>query len=172
MGLLDSLIGSAVSGALGAPSDKQEAGGINPALIAALLPVVLGMLSNNSEQGGLAGLVNKFKQAGLGDQINSWISNGQNLPVSGEQVSAALGSDVLGNLAQQAGLGQSELAGSLASLLPGIINSLTPQGQAPAGGLGNNADLMGALGGLMGGQAGAGGLGGMLGGLAGASLKK
>ena len=133
MGLLDSLIGSAVSGALGAPSDKQEAGGINPALIAALLPVVLGMLSNNSEQGGLAGLVNKFKQAGLG---------------------------------------QSELAGSLASLLPGIINSLTPQGQAPAGGLGNNADLMGALGGLMGGQAGAGGLGGMLGGLAGAFLKK
>lgn len=173
MGLLDSLVGAAVSGALGGNNNQQQQGGgalggINPALLSALVPVVMGMLGNNSQQGGIGGLVSKFTQAGLGNAVNSWIGTGQNAPISGDQLSSVLGSDVIGQIAQKAGLGQGEVAGGLAQILPEIINGLTPNGQAPATGFGNSEDLMGALGGLLGGgQQQQGGLGSVLGGLAG-----
>ena len=79
--------------------------------------------------------------------------------------------DFISQLAQKAGVADNEAAGSLAQLLPQLINYLTPNGQAPAAGLGNTDELMGQLGGLLGGGQ-AGGLGQMLGGLAGAFLKK
>ena len=109
--------------------------------------------------------------AGLGDAIDSWVGSGANQAVSGDQISAALGADFISQLAQKAGVADSEAAGSLAQLLPQLINYLTPNGQAPAAGLGNTDELMGQLGGLLGGGQ-AGGLGQMLGGLAGAFLKK
>jgi hypothetical protein len=65
---------------------------------------------------------------------------------SGDQLSQVLGSDTIGKVAAQLGLGQGEAAGQLSQLLPEIINQLTPQGQAPAQGLGNAGDLMGMLG--------------------------
>ena len=170
MGLLDSLVGGALNNLGGG---QQAAGGlnINPAMLMAAAPLVLKLLGNDGGQGGLQGLVEKFQQAGLGDAIQSWIGSGANQAVSGEQISAALGSDFIGQLAQKTGLGNDEAAGGLAQMLPQIINMLTPNGQAPAAGLGNADELMGQLGGLLGGGQG-GGLGDMLGGLAGAFLKK
>jgi uncharacterized protein YidB (DUF937 family) len=43
----------------------------------------------------------------------------------------------------------SQVAGQLSSILPGLVDKLTPTGQAPAGGLGNAGDLMGMLGSLL-----------------------
>jgi uncharacterized protein YidB (DUF937 family) len=40
-------------------------------------------------------------------------------------------------------------ASQLSRMLPGLINHLTPEGQAPEQGLGNGEDLMGMLGGLL-----------------------
>ena len=65
MGLFDSVL-SAVSGQI------QQQGG--------LANVLGGLLANNSELGGLNGLVDKFKQAGLGDVVGSWIGSGENAP--------------------------------------------------------------------------------------------
>ena len=173
MGLLDSLISGALNNLGGHDGQPQTQGGLNisPAMLMAAAPLVLKLLSNDGQQGGLAGLITKFQQAGLGDAIDSWIGSGANQAVSGDQISAALGSDFISQLAQKAGVADSEAAGSLAQLLPQLINYLTPNGQAPAGGLGNTDELMGQLGGLLGGGQ-AGGLGQMLGGLAGAFLKK
>lgn len=175
MGLLDSLVSGALSNLGGNQGQQQGEGGfnINPAMLMAAAPLVLKLLSNDGQQGGLAGLVAKFQQAGLGDAVQSWIGSGANQSVSGDQISAVLGSDFISQLAQKAGVGNGEAAGGLAQMLPQLINHLTPNGQAPAGGLGNSADLMGQLGGLLGGgQGGGGGLGDMLGGLASAFLKK
>jgi uncharacterized protein YidB (DUF937 family) len=138
MGLLDSVVGM-----LGAAQGGQgaAAGGGNAALINA----VVGMLANGSAQGGLGGLVSQFEQAGLGHVVGSWISNGQNLPISADQLSAVLGSGALSGLAQQTGLSHGDLAGQLSQLLPEVINHLTPQGQAPQGGLGDIGSLLGSL---------------------------
>ena len=135
MGLFDSVLG-AVSGQL------QQQGG--------LTSVLGGLLADNGEMGGLGGLVEKFKQAGMADQVNSWIGNGQNLPISAEQISQILGSDVVRNIAAKLGIDPDQAAQQLSAMLPGLIDKLTPHGEAPAGGLGNSNDLMGMLGGLLG----------------------
>jgi uncharacterized protein YidB (DUF937 family) len=156
MGLLDSVLGAVLNkgqqGAEGA--DGAAVGGLgglmgmlgsNPQL----LQIVTGMLSNDGGQGGLGGLVAKFQQAGLGDVMQSWIGGGPNQPVSGEEVTNALGSDTVSDIAATLGVNSGEAAGQLSQLLPELINRLTPAGEAPQQGLGNGGDLMGMLGGLL-----------------------
>ena len=134
MGLLDSVMG-AVSGHM------QQNGGLSD---------VLGsLLANNSEVGGLNGLVEKFNQHGMGDIVSSWIGQGNNLPISADQITSALGDGTLGNIASQMGIDPAQLSGQLAQMLPGLIDKLTPNGALPEGGLGQSGDLMGMLGGLL-----------------------
>ena len=157
MGLLDPVIGAAGAMMGGQQQQQPQQGGLGGMLgglggaggLAALLPVIAGMLSNDSQHGGLGGLLEKFNQAGLGDAAKSWVGTGENAPISGDQLSSVLGGDMMGQLASKLGMNQGDAAGSLAQMLPGIIDKLTPQGQAPAGGLGNSGDLMGMLGGLL-----------------------
>ena len=68
---------------------------------AALLQMVLGMLANNGQGGGLAGLMEKFQAAGLGEQVNSWVGSGQNLPVSPEQLGGVFGQDQMSQMAER-----------------------------------------------------------------------
>ena len=142
MGLLDSVI-SAAGSMMG--GQQQEGGGLG-----ALLPAVVGMLSNDSQLGGLGGLLERFNSAGLGEVAKSWVGTGENASITGEQISQVLGGDMLGKLAGQLGMNEGDAAGSLAQMLPGLIDKLTPNGSAPEGGLGNAAELMGMLGGLFG----------------------
>jgi uncharacterized protein YidB (DUF937 family) len=144
MGLLDSVIG-----ALGQAAGAGGVGGSGGGQQAALMNALLSLLSDQGGGGaaGLGGLVGKLQQAGLGDIVNSWISTGQNLPVSGSQLQDALGSDTLGPLARQLGLGEGDLAGGLAGLLPQVVDGLTPDGQLPSGGAA--PDLAGLIGKLL-----------------------
>lgn len=170
MGLLDSLIGAATSGNLGASPQGQGnsaagglPGGLDPQMLIALVGSVL------ASSGGLQGLLAKLQSGGLGDAVQSWIGTGANQPVSGSQLGNALGPDLLGSIAAQLGGSKEQASGTLAELLPGLIDQLTPKGQVPAdnelGGLGG----LGGLGALLGGggaqAGGAGDLMGMLGGL-------
>lgn len=152
MGLLDSVLGAVLNN--GQQQQQPQGGGLggiigmlasNPQLIQA----VTGMLGNNSQLGGLGGLVEKFQQAGLGDVVGSWIGTGQNQPISADQLSSVLGSDALSGLAAKLGVDPSEAAGQLAQVLPGLVDHLTPAGQAPQEGLGDSGDLMGALSGML-----------------------
>jgi uncharacterized protein YidB (DUF937 family) len=54
--------------------------------------------------GDLQGLVAQLQQGGLGNQVQSWLGNGANLPVSPDQLRAALGSDQVSELAQHFGV--------------------------------------------------------------------
>ncbi len=166
MGLLDSMLGSVLNVQQGGAQGGQ--GGFADVLggllqggqggaqqggaggLGALLPVVIGMLANNGEGGGgLGSLMEKFKQAGMGDVLGSWIGTGQNVPISGEQLGEVLGGDAIGDLAAKLGMNPSDAAGQLAQVLPGLIDKLTPQGAAAESGFGNAGDLMGMLGKLM-----------------------
>lgn len=143
MGLLDQVLGAATQ-ALGGQGQGQSGGPDWPALIA-------GLLANGSGQGGLAGLLQQLQAGGLGEHVQSWISTGTNLPVSGSQLGSALGGadGLLGQLAQQAGVSHAEAGEQLSQLLPQIIDRLTPQGQLPQGGAGGLGDIAGMLGGLL-----------------------
>lgn len=141
MGLLDSVLGAV----MGAGQQQAGAGGLGGNL-GALLPVITGMLANDGQHGGLGGLLEKFNQAGLGEVASSWVGKGENMPISADQISQVLGSDAVKDIAAKLGMGSGEAGGALAQMLPGIIDQLTPNGQAPAGGLGGAGDLIGMLG--------------------------
>ena len=154
MGLLDSVLGAVMNNGQSQAAGSNTGGGLgglmgmlasNPQLV----QVVTGMLSNDGGHGGLGGLVAKFQGAGLGDAMSSWIGGGPNQPVSGEEVTSALGSGAVADVAAKLGVSHGEAAEQLSQMLPNIINHLTPGGEAPAQGLGNSGDLMGMLGGLL-----------------------
>ena len=148
MGLLDAVLGAVTNNAQGGGGGLQDIIGMvtsNPQLMEA----AASMLGNDGAHGGLGGLVSKFQQAGMGDVIGSWIGSGQNQAISADQISSVLGSDAVAGMASKLGMDPSQVAGQLSSILPGLVDKLTPTGQAPAGGLGNSGDLMGMLGSLL-----------------------
>jgi uncharacterized protein YidB (DUF937 family) len=119
MGFLDDVVGS-----LGG---RQSQGGI--------FDMVLNLM-NSSNVGGLAGLVQMFANKGLSEVVSSWVSTGQNLPISAEQIRQVLGGDQISSLASGFGLSPDKLSGALADLLPKVVDGLTPEGKVPdAGGL-------------------------------------
>ena len=132
MGLLDQLAGM-LAGNAGAAGGGASLGGISPAMI----QQVLGMLGGSGGAaggGGLGSLVAAFEQGGLGHVVQSWISTGANLPVTGAQLQQVLGNGQIGQIAHALGLDHGAAAGSLAEILPQLVNHLTPNGQVPAAG--------------------------------------
>ena len=81
--------------------------------------------------GGLGGLVNKLQRGGLGDVVNSWVGSGQNQPVSPGQLGSALGPSIMKTVSQLTGMSEDDLSKQLSQVLPGVVNSLTPNGRLP-----------------------------------------
>lgn len=115
MGLLDSIAGQ-VLGSLG----QGRGGGLVDAI---------GGLINQS--GGLPALIDRFRQGGLGHVADSWVSTGQNLPVSADQIQSVLGSDAVQRIAGQLGISPDAMAGQLAQWLPKVVDHVTPTGSVP-----------------------------------------
>jgi uncharacterized protein YidB (DUF937 family) len=119
MGILDSLENSpALKGVLGQ-------------LEAAVLPAVLSEVLGNGGQGGLSSIVAKLQQAGFGDQVKSWIGNGQNLPITADQLKQVLGSDAVRQLAAKFNIPVDQLSEILAQQLPTAVDHASPDGKLP-----------------------------------------
>ena len=82
--------------------------------------------------GGVNGIVAQLQQAGLGRQVASWSGTGNNLPVSADQIAAALSSDQLQGLAQRFGIDLNQLPQVLSQLLPQAIDKASPDGVLPS----------------------------------------
>jgi uncharacterized protein YidB (DUF937 family) len=118
MGILDSLESSGILGQLGA----------------AVLPAVLGeVMGTGGSQGGgaLTAIVAKLEQAGFGDQVKSWIGNGQNLPITADQLKQVLGSDVVRQLAAKYNIPIDQVSEVLAHQLPVAVDKASPDGKLP-----------------------------------------
>lgn len=115
MGLLDSVAG-AVLGKMGG-----EQGG--------MAQVAMEMLNQN---GGLQGVLAKFQQGGLGELAASWVSKGDNLPISAEQISSVLGNGAIAEMAAKFGINPDTLSAQIAEHLPTMVDKLTPDGEVPA----------------------------------------
>lgn len=96
----------------------------------------VGAISNLIDQhGGLSGLVQQLQNGGLSDVVSSWVGTGANLPVSADALQQALGSEQISQIAAKLGLSPDQAAGSLAQLLPQVVDKLTPNGSIEPGGL-------------------------------------
>ena len=114
MGLLDNLESMAMS----------KAAGSNPEVSAVLQMI-------QSHPGGISGLVQTFHSNGMGGLVNSWISTGENQPVSSAQIQQVLGSGPVQALAQKLGVSPEQASSTLSQLLPTVIDKLTPNGAVP-----------------------------------------
>jgi len=80
---------------------------------------------------GLGGLIDQFQKKGLGDVVDSWVNRGTNKSVAPDQVSAALGRDVVDQLSLRTGLSRDQVVAELARMLPNVVDKLTPDGRLP-----------------------------------------
>ena len=101
---------------------------------------LLGQLSGGAAAGGVGGLlsgglgelVERFKQSGQADTVDSWVSTGPNKQIAPSQVEQAVGPDVLETLSKQTGLSRDEILARLSRELPEAVDKYTPQGRLPA----------------------------------------
>jgi len=122
MGLLDDVLGMAGMGSATQP--QQHAGALG---------MLLSYISS-PQVGGISGLQQMFQQKGLGNIVSSWIGNGQNLPISADQLQNVLHGSALENIATQSGMNMGQISSLLSQMLPHLVDKLTPNGQVPDAG--------------------------------------
>lgn len=116
--MLDKIIGSVLSNALGGASQGQNSSVISD---------VLGSLLKS--QGGMEGIFNQLQKGGLGELLESWIGTGNNQPMGSEQVTEVFGEETISDVARQAGVDSSQAQDILSQVLPNLIDMLTPNGR-------------------------------------------
>lgn len=84
-----------------------------------------------NDKGGLGGLISTFQAKGMGGLVSSWVGTGANQPVSGDQVASAIGSEKVDEIAGKLGMSVDQVKAGLASVLPVVIDKLTPDGKVP-----------------------------------------
>ena len=121
MGLLDNVTGKASEVESAIQQGSEHAG-------------LMGHVTDfvHAHPGGLAGLVQTFREKGLGDVVNSWISRERNQPVTAAQIESVLGNDTVQALATKIGVSTSTISTGLANVLPQVVDKLTPHGTLPA----------------------------------------
>jgi uncharacterized protein YidB (DUF937 family) len=117
MGLFDSILGSVLGG-----GDKTQMA----------INLATSLISNHSSGQGLNGLAQQFESAGLGHLMQSWVGNGANLPITGDQIQQVLGNQFVQQFAAQHGIPLAAAAPMIAEILPHLVNHVTPNGQVPS----------------------------------------
>jgi uncharacterized protein YidB (DUF937 family) len=80
---------------------------------------------------GLSNIIGKLSQGGAGTQVNSWVGPGANQPIQPGQLGGALGEQTINDLVAKTGLTKEQLLAGLSTVLPQLINNLTPKGRMP-----------------------------------------
>jgi len=112
MGLFDSL----ASGMLGKLGGEKGA----------IAQVAIDLFNQN---GGLPGVLEKFKTAGFADEAASWVSKGANLQISAEQINKVLGTATIQTAANKLGINADEISAKIAEYLPQVVDRMTPNGE-------------------------------------------
>ena len=116
MGLFSNLgLGDVVQGALGQ---------IESAAVPALINAVL----EKTQYHDVNGLVAALQKGGLGPQVQSWLGNGTNMPVTADQLKAVLGNAQVQEFARHLGLPVDATMTALAKYLPQLVDQASPNG--------------------------------------------
>jgi uncharacterized protein YidB (DUF937 family) len=92
-------------------------------------PSILSQVLAKTNLGDLQSVVNKLQQAGLDKQVASWLSDGKNIPVTKEQLRAALNDKDLQQIARSLGVPVDQALDVLAKYLPDAVDQASPSGQ-------------------------------------------
>lgn len=118
-------IGSDLSGVGGSSLDLEK-------LITALSKLTPNGIEN--AQGlDVSQIVDAMRSNGLDDLASTWLGNGQNGDISGEQVSSIFGSETISKFASILGLTDDEATGGLRAALPEIVDRSSSGGSLLGG---------------------------------------
>ncbi len=98
------------------------------ALESEALPTLMNTVLAQTQYHDLAGLVAALEKGGLGPQVQSWLGNGQNMPITADQLKAVLGNSQVQDFARHMGLPVDETMKVLAQYLPEIVDKASPNG--------------------------------------------
>ncbi len=79
--------------------------------------------------GGLQGIVNQLQASGLGGKVQSWLGSGGNLPISFDELKAALSSDQVKQIAAHYGIDTDAALKLLSQHLPAAVDAASPNGE-------------------------------------------
>ena len=114
-------------------SDKM--GGDSSGIMEALTKITSG------EGLDLGGIAEKLKAGGLSDQVSSWMGDGENESVSGDQITNALGAEKVNEMATKMGVDSSTAADKLSQAMPALMDKMSSGGSL-LDGLGGGGGLM------------------------------
>lgn len=118
-------------GRSGSPAGGTPASGEGGGLLGGLGGLLGGTAAGGALSGGLNDLLKQFQQNGQADKAESWISDGENKPMTPQELEKALGPERIGWLVEQSGMTKEELLAGLNRELPKVIDKLTPAGRLP-----------------------------------------
>ena len=133
-GGLGEILGSVLSHLGGGNQQTQSTqqtgnvGGGAKTLLIAVLPLVLAWIQ---KQGGIQGALDKLKGQGLTSQVDDWVSTGpgENASVDQQQVQGLFDEQDVEKVAEEAHVPKQDIYSAISTVLPQIIDSLTPQGE-------------------------------------------
>lgn len=120
MSLLEGVLGEVLKGMLNGNVSQQQQ---------SQLPDIFGEILKNTDLGSIGGLLKQLQEGGLQKQVDSWLGNGQNAPVSENQLKDALGNEQLRQIARHLGLPVDEVLDKLSKYLPEAVNQASPDGE-------------------------------------------
>ena len=86
---------------------------------------------NTGLSNGLKDVLDRFRQNGQEDKVQSWVSTGANKPIAPQELEHALGEERIQWLMEQTGMPREQLLHGLSGELPQAIDKLTPDGRIP-----------------------------------------
>lgn len=98
---------------------------------AALLEDLLVVITDE-RTGGLSGLLEAFRRAGLAEVADGWLRQQAQTPLSPSLVECVLPPRTIDLLACRSGLPRSQAVGAVALMLPALLGALAPGGRVPA----------------------------------------
>ena len=92
---------------------------------------ILDQISKGVSGTALGDVLDRFRNAGAGSKVDSWVSPGPNQPVEPQEVEAAIDDETLSSLSQQTGLSREELIAENHTRPAGSLDKMTPNGELP-----------------------------------------
>lgn len=134
------LVAAEGAGIKGVPNLRREKMGLFDGLSGMLETAIAkhpgglsGMLDDALKgAGGLDGVVSKLNSSGLGGKVSSWLGQGDNQPLTADEVRSALSEEHLGQIAAKLGIPADAVPHVLAQHLPNAVDQASPTGSLTA----------------------------------------
>ncbi len=109
-------------------ADTNNDGNIDATDVMGSLSGLLGG-ADGASQLDLGSIVSKLQGSGLADVASSWLGNGDNLPLSADQIGNLFDSDKLSSFASALNLDMDSVKSGLSGVIPQLIDKASPGGE-------------------------------------------